>query len=172
MCKVRDAAMNMLKIALNEYHIKNMDYVKLYKLLYLGQCYALYKYSEEGKSPYRLFEEDVTAHLCGPYLEDLYYIPAVFGVGIITKERFDNPGDGKKKPEYIQSVSPYREETIRKMLLIFGKLDAAQLVAITKGTYAYQSKKDSIKDNEKRPILDIADMKETGRRLFQDMDIN
>lgn len=83
MCKVADIAMMMInksihmaKQAGDDRYL--MDFEKLHKLLYLGQCCMMSQY---GRT---LFEEDITAHRCGPYVDDMDFIPAKCGFGPIS----------------------------------------------------------------------------------------
>ena len=83
MCKVADAAMAMVNRSIKlaqDYGDESyyMDFVKLHKLLYLAQCSMLAQY---GRT---MFDEKITAHHCGPYVEGIHFIPRMRGFGQIN----------------------------------------------------------------------------------------
>ena len=93
MCKVADVAMTMVNRSIElaqstgdeNYY---MDFVKLHKLLYLGQCAMLSTYDQ------LLFEEQISAHRCGPYVEGIHFVPGTQGFGKII--------------DYTRELEPYR----------------------------------------------------------------
>lgn len=81
MCKVADAAMTMANNAIALANEKGAsyyaDFYKLHKLLYYAQGYTLTHYNK------KLFEEDIEAHSCGPFIPVLLTLPIIDGFGPI-----------------------------------------------------------------------------------------
>lgn len=119
-----------------------MDFMKLHKLMYIGQCYMLARY---GRS---LFDEKVEAHFCGPYVDGISFIQGSRGFGLI-----DTPFDEKDflRPTLFRSVA------IEWVLQHFGKESTESLMEFTKETLAYMKAETSLTDN-KKPIIAIKDM--------------
>lgn len=103
-----------------------MDFVKLHKLMYLGQCFISSKFDMD------LFEESVVADQSGPYIK---------GIGLITgycgfSEIYDIT---KLKDKALDMPLSYtRNETINLILERYGKLTTDQIVMFCKQTYAYK----------------------------------
>lgn len=129
-----------------------MDYVKLHKIMYLGQCYMLYKYG------INLFDEYIIARKEGPYIDGLDAITAVFGFEDIKSI------DGLEKHTYIDMIIPaLRGETCDLMVNIFGKYSTEEIVKLSKNTLAYQESY----VHEKNNIISSKDlMIKTGEILF------
>lgn len=149
MCKARDVAAEMINrsVSLAEETGKSqyyMDIVKLHKLMYLGQCHALSKYHV------RLFEDKITAHHCGPYVDGLNFFPAKFGFGLI-KDSVNNDSDGLP----FLPLSYYRMKTIEEIIEKYGTMDTDGIVIFTKNTPAYQHYKNNC---EEPPEIEIAKM--------------
>lgn len=135
-----------------------MDYIKLHKLLFLGQCYLLYKYGEH------LFYEDVIANDDGPYIDSLTNIvPGVCGFGPITR---------KIAPREFRcdTIAPtvYQLEAIDEMLSLYGPHSTFAVVTMTKALNAY---KESIAQPQNstfdgRPIIPEYMLMVTGIELF------
>lgn len=135
MCKVADAAMTMVNrsIALTkEYEDASyyMDFVKLHKLLYLAQCSMLTQY---GRT---MFDERITAHQCGPYVEGLHFIPSKRGFGQIEAPFSES--------EFVR-LSYRRIKVIDQVLEEFGRYSTEELIQYTKETPAYCAVKDRIR---------------------------
>lgn len=127
MCKVADAAMAMINRSIElacatgdeSYY---MDFVKLHKQLYIAQCSMLAQYGQP------MFEEKVTAHQCGPYVEDLYFVPRLRGFG-----RIEVPFS---KSEFVRP-SYRRMKVIEQVLEEYGRESTEELIQYTKNTPAY-----------------------------------
>ncbi|MBQ7345964.1 MAG: DUF4065 domain-containing protein [Oscillospiraceae bacterium] len=158
MCKSIDVAVAMLNKSIDyafEYNEPKyyMDYVKLHKLLYLGQCYILSRYG------LRLFEEDITAHNCGPYVDGIGTIPANYGFGVI-KEKIQ--GDNSKGIIYLP-LTFSRDETVNEILKEFGMCTTDEVVRITKETIPFKGK-EGMFDNH--PSISKEQLIEAGKDLF------
>lgn len=142
MCKVADAAMAMVNRSIElaweardeSYY---MDFVKLHKLLYLAQCSMLAQYGQT------MFEEKITAHQCGPYVEGIRFIPKSCGFGKIQvpflKTQFVRP-------------SYRRMKVIGQVLEAYGRESTEDLIQITKETPAYCTAADGI-EGDYRPEI-------------------
>lgn len=127
-----------------------MDFVKLHKLLYLGQCYLNFKYEMD------LFMDKITANDDGPYIDGLKLIPAICGFGEIkTMDEF-------KQCKMTLPLTFSRVETVNYILDKFGKCSTDELVRLTKGTIGYQEVYDKSCNNEINKELII----KTGKSLF------
>lgn len=127
-----------------------MDYVKLHKLLYLGQCYLSFKYGMD------LFNENITANEDGPYVDGLSLIPAICGFGEIkTMDEF-------KQCKMTLPLTFSRDETVDFILDKFGKYSTEEIVRLTKDTIGYQEVYDKDCNNEINKELMI----KTGKSLF------
>lgn len=85
MCKVADVARVMVNHSIDYAYNKNdpryyIDFYKLHKLLYYAQGYMLTHYKQY------LFEEDIEARECGPYIPALISLP--LGGQSIIKTKF------------------------------------------------------------------------------------
>lgn len=158
MCKVRDVALSMLQKSISLASINAnrkylMDYVKLHKMLYLSQCVVLAKYGIE------LFKEPISAHNCGPYIEDeLDFIFNDYGAGLIDSLEYDNG----QKPVVL--ALPYlRNEAVDDVLAKFGLLSTREIVKITKETSAYINCRGRYDDH---PVIPLGDMVAVGNELL------
>lgn len=156
MCKASDAAMAILKKSLTLVVEKNtdeyyMDFVKLHKLLFLAQCYMLALYEKP------LFEENIYAHCCGPYIDGIGFVPAKYGFSEIK----DLP-DSEQTIYYPLSI--IREEAVDAVLAQYGKLNTDQIVKTIKEMPTYQR---YAKDCDKKPIILHDDMAKIGHSLFE-----
>lgn len=111
-----------------------MDFVKLHKLLFLGQCYLNFEYGLD------LFDDKITANADGPYVHGLNLVPALCGFGEIK-----NIDDLEM---YLNCAIPYhlthklplpllRDETCDLILENFGNYSTMELVKMSKKTIAY-----------------------------------
>ena len=133
-----------------------LDYVKLHKMLYLGQCITLAKYG------FTLFEEDITAHHCGPYIEKkLDFIVAEYGFGKISTLVFS---DGSTP--LVLTLPCLREEIVDIILDKYGHLSTQEIVSITKNTNAYISLSG---EYEYHPVISHAQMMQTGLVLLGEL---
>lgn len=112
-----------------------MDFIKLHKLMFLGQCYLNFEYG------LNLFDEKITANGDGPYVDGLNLVPAICGFGEI--KNIDNLNQELYHiiPFHLGHLLPLpllRDETCDLILEMFGKYDTGEIVKITKNTIAYQ----------------------------------
>lgn len=142
MCKAADVAMVMVNLSIEmakEYGDESyyMDFVKLHKLLYLAQCSMLTQY---GRT---MFDEKITAHQCGPYVEGIHFIPRERGFGRIenhfTESTFVQP-------------SYRRMKVIEQTLEAFGRLSTEELIQYTKESPAYCAVADGISEHSRPEI--------------------
>lgn len=130
-----------------------MDYIKLHKLMYLGQCYLNYEYD------FDLFDEDVIADGTGPYVCGLELITAKCGFSQIKNI------DALKQYTLFSTLPLplLREETCELILDKFGTYNTDEIVRIAKNTMAYRTiyGKDCNLINRKL-------MSETGKILFEE----
>lgn len=157
MCKARDVAMAMIKKSIilakeNEDDRYLMDFVKLHKLMFLGQCYILYYYDIE------LFQESISAHSCGPYVDGINFIPATYGFSEIK----DSKNQDGYEPMFLP-LSLTRGETVDIILEKYGTLTTKEIVTKVKETYAYKVYEGNY---ESKPIISCEAMKTTGECLF------
>lgn len=134
-----------------------MDFVKLHKLMYLGQCFISSKFDMD------LFEEDIIADPSGPIVNGLEWIPACCGfAGIydITKLK----GKVLDMP-----LSYFKDKTVNFILEEYGKLSTEELVKLTKNTLAYNMYVPCIKKNDASPIIQKRYMKKSGNEIFHDI---
>lgn len=127
-----------------------MDYVKLHKLLYLGQCYLNFKYEMD------LFMDKITANDDGPYVDGLKLIPVICGVDKIETT------DELKLCKMIFPINLSSDKTVDFLLDKFGKYSTDELVRLTKDTMGYQEVYDKSCNNEINKELMI----KTGKSLF------
>lgn len=157
MCMARDVAVAMINRSIYLAEEKKderylMDFVKLHKLMYLGQCYILSQY---GMS---LFEDEISAHRCGPYVDGIGFVPAEHGFGLITQ-----------KIEKIENGIPFlpisytRAETVDFILESYGTKSTDEIVEITKGTKAYQAYNGRYEEHLR---ITPDEMEESGKELF------
>lgn len=148
MCKVADAAMAMINrsIALaQEDESFYMDFIKLHKLLYLAQCSMLNQYNRQ------MFDERITAHQCGPYIEGLHFIPHKRGFGEMKLPFTEN--------EFVRP-SYRRMKVIEQILEEFGRLTTEELIQYTKDSPAYCAVADKIKEHT-RPEISLESMRQS-----------
>lgn len=153
MCKAVGVAIVMINKSVDLADAKKekdylLDFVKIHKLLYLAQCYMLYKYNKP------LFDEEITAHYCGPYVDGISCFRAEYG-----NKKIDNKVDFLPLP-------PDMTEAIEIVLTKYGLMNADNLVKETKQTTAYVKQAALISDFFK-PLITREDMIETGKILFQ-----
>ena len=149
MCKAADVAMTMVNESIRlaeETRDVNyyMDFVKLHKLLYLGQCYML------GIHDRPLFEETVSAHQCGPNVENIHFVPAERGFGVI---------DTPFSEDDIVRPSLVRIDAIEWVLRNYGNKKTEFLVEYAKSTEPYKKVAAGITDTDK-PTISTEDMKD------------
>lgn len=141
MCKARDIAISMVNrsVDLSEGSGLNyyMDFVKLHKLLYLGQCYMFSTY----KKP--LFEDKIYAHHCGPYVDNIHFIPAYYGYAPITEHI---------SSENLSRLSMFRIDAIETILQRYGTKSTDELIALTKSTDPYKKVEAEVSDDNKAEI--------------------
>lgn len=157
MCKARDVAVVMINKSIDLAKEKNddryfMDFVKLHKLLYLGQCFILSRYGM------RLFEDSISAHRCGPYVDGIGFIPAEYGFETL-KEKITKSRNGMP----FLPISYSRAETVDFILGKYGTRTTDEIVLITKGTSAYAAYKGSY---DKHLIIQPDAMAKSGKQLF------
>lgn len=126
-----------------------MDYIKLHKLMYLGQCYLLSQYNM------RLFEENIEAHDDGPHVDGIVGIPGFCGFDKIKAKIMDDDKVGT----CILPLSYFRNETVDIILAKYGILSTWDIVALVKETCAYEI-------YEGNPIISCNAMIATGKMLF------
>lgn len=157
MCKVRDVALAVLQKSIKlaserksaQYY---MDYVKLHKILYLGQCLVLSQYG------ITLFNENISAHHCGPYIEEeLDFITAAYGFEPI-RTLVDRKGH---EPVFLP-LPALRNEIVDNLLDKVGAETTETIVKMTKNTTAYLKHKEDLDD---KPIITIEDMTQVGKEL-------
>lgn len=158
MCKSIDVAITMINQSIdrarsNEDDRYYMDFVKLHKLLYLGQCYIRSKYDMD------LFEEDITAHHCGPVVDGLSQIPGICGFDLIKESL--KPADFGTID---MPLSYFRNETIEKVLEEFGAFTTDQIVSKVKSTQAFSAYR-SLCDSH--PVLSRENIINAGNELFK-----
>lgn len=157
MCKVKDVALVMLQKSHElcySQHNRNylMDYVKLHKLLYLGQCMVL------AKHDMTLFEEPIYAHNCGPYIEnELDFIVARYGFGAI-----EHLTDKYGQTPVILPLPFLRNEVVNELLSRFGTMSTEEIVEFTKNTAAYTANKNNL---DTHPEISREIMKTVGSTL-------
>lgn len=104
-----------------------MDFVKLHKLMFLGQCYHRYIWDMD------LVEESILMDDAGPYINGLNAVVAYCGFGEIEDiEKL------KKKQGFYWPMTLLRDETCDFILDNFGTLTTMELVKLTKSLDAYQ----------------------------------
>ena len=158
MCMARDVAVAMVNKSIDLATAKNdnrylMDFVKLHKLLYLGQCFILSRYDM------CLFEDDISAHRCGPYVDGIGFIPAEYGFGAL-KEKIIKSKNGVV---YLP-ISYSRTETVDLILEKYGTKTTDEIVEISKGTKAYHAYEGRYDEHLRIPTEKMAD---SGRELFR-----
>ena len=158
MCKVKDVALAVLQKSIDLARTKadiryRMDSVKLHKMLYLGQCMVLSKYNMV------LFQEQIYAHHCGPYIEDeLDFIAADYGFDPIkTMETKDG------STPLVLPLPHLRNEVVDLLLDKFGQYSTQEIVDFAKNTSAYSKYAGHY---DKQPPILPDDMKIVGDELF------
>lgn len=126
MCKVADAAMTMVNHSIDLARqtgdeLFYIDFYKLHKLLYYAQGYML---THDNK---QLFEEDVEAHACGPFIPELLSLPISYSAIL------DKFPDEKVCPLTID-----RLRAIDHTLRVYGKKTKDELVNQSKNDYIYR----------------------------------
>lgn len=159
MYNAKDIAMALLEksIALaNREHepAYYMNFVKLHKLMYLAKCYSLSKYGET------LFHGQITAHRCGPYVEDLKFLSGLYGFGDIPSLK---PQNGSVPPHL--PLLFLQEQIVDDILRLYGHCSAPEIVEIAKGTYGYR-KHQADASARKRPVITEQEMRTSGKELF------
>lgn len=159
MCMARDVAVVMINKSIDLAEEKNddryfMDFVKLHKLLYLGQCFILSRYGM------RLFEDDISAHRCGPYVDGIGFIPAEYGFEALKKKIAKSKSGMPFLP-----ISYSRAETVDFILGKYGTNTTDEVVLITKETKAYAAYKGMY---DRHLIIPPDEMAESGKQLFGD----
>lgn len=147
MCLAADVAMTMVNRAIELAETKGdsryyVNSVKLHKLLYLGQYCMLKHYGRP------LFEDEITAHYCGPYVEGIQIIPGERGFDLIR--------DPFPETEFVPP-SIIRQDTINKVLEKYGHYSVDEIIDIVKRTKPYEAVKEDITDSYKPPIS-LSDM--------------
>ena len=129
-----------------------MDFVKLHKLMYLGQCYINYHYGMN------LFEERIIAVDDGPYIEGLRFVTGKCGFGEIKNI------DELKKYVLQMDLSFTRNETVDYILNMYGLYSTDEIVKIAKNTMGWKL---SYNDSDKNPNeIGYKLINETGKQLF------
>lgn len=159
MCKARDVAVVMINKSIDLAKEKNddryfMDFVKLHKLLYLGQCFILSRYGM------CLFEDNISAHRCGPYVDGIGFIPAEYGFEPLKKKITKSKSGIPFLP-----ISYSRAETVDFILGKYGINTTDEVVLITKETKAYAAYKGMY---DKHLPISLDEMAESGKQLFGD----
>ena len=152
-CKVADVAMTMVNRSIElaqstgdeNYY---MDFVKLHKLLYLGQCAMLSTYDQ------LLFEEQISAHRCGPYVEGIHFVPGTRGFGKITVPF--------RESEFV-FPSYWRQEIIDQVLKSFGTFSTEELIDYTRELEPYRAVEDEITE-ENKPVISRGLMRQYARQ--------
>ena len=157
MCKSIDVAIAMINRSIERVSAENnpkyyMDFVKLHKLMYLGQCYIHSKYDMD------LFEESITAHHCGPLVDGLSQIPGICGFDLIKD--ILNPSDFGTID---MPLSYFRIETIDKVLDKYGTYTTEEIVSIVKNTNAFSEYRSLC---DAHPVLDRENIINAGKELF------
>lgn len=161
MCKARDVALSIIQKSIDTAREKNdpkyfVDYVKLHKMLYLGQCMVL------GKCNLRLFEEPVHAHNCGPYIEDsLNFVFNNYGTEPITDIKYE---DGREPA--VLDLPPLRNEMVDLLIKNFGYFSTWDIVKFTKETAAYAQHRENL---DGRPEISLDAMKAVGKELLSNL---
>lgn len=148
MCRAADIAMEIVNRSIKRAEVTGddnyyMDFMKLHKLMYLGQCYMLARYGR------RLFKETIRADYCGPYIDGISFIQGSRGFGLI-KEPFE-------ESEFLRPTL-FRQVTIEWVLKTYGTKSTEGLIDLTKKTFAYMGVQDLLNDDEK-PIISIESMR-------------
>lgn len=104
-----------------------MDFVKLHKLIFLGQCYHRYIWDMD------LVDDNVLINDAGPYINGLNAVVAYCGFGEI-----ENIDELKSKQAFYLPMTLLRDETCDFILDNFGTFTTMELVKLTKGTDVYQ----------------------------------
>jgi len=110
-----------------EDHRYYMDFVKLHKLIFLGQCYHRYIWDMN------LVREDIIIREDGPYIKGLNTVVAYCGFG-----KIDDICKLKRKVGLYFPMTTLRDETCDFILDNFGMLSTMDLVKLTKKTESYK----------------------------------
>lgn len=146
MCKVADAAKIMVNLAIDQVTKTGnenyyADFYKLHKLLFYSQWYML------SKNHIQLFDDEIEAHTCGPFIPKLLEL--------------DMGGYGPIQTKYDESeYFPITIDRIQAMEFIiteFGKKTKDELVSASKKSKLYTD----FYSKEKNRIIPKADMEET-----------
>lgn len=132
-----------------------MDFVKLHKLMYLGQCYINYHYGMN------LFEEKIMAMDVGPYIKGIEQVVVNCGFGEIKNI------DELKKYVLQMPLSFTRNETVDYILNVYGHYNTDEIVRISKNTIGWKTSYNESDDvpNE----IDYILINQTGKQLFGDV---
>jgi len=159
MAKSLEVAVDFLKKSIErgkEEPRNYMDFVKLHKLMYLGQCYINYHYGMN------LFEDKIIAMDDGPYIEGLELVVGKCGFGEIKNiDELEN---------YVipMPLSFTRNETVDYILNTYGQYSTDEIVKIAKNTNGCNL---SYNDNDKSPNeIEYQLINETGKQLFETED--
>lgn len=140
MCKVADAAMTMVNQSIDLVNQTGdsryyTDFYKLHKLLYYAQGYMLVHYKK------RLFDEDICAHKCGPFIKELLDLDISYDT---IQQRFC--------AEDVYPLTSDRMDAIAHTLRRFGTMSKDELVNRTKREWLYQKYGDESDVDAKRVI--------------------
>lgn len=139
MCKVADAAKTMINYSIDIAEAKGneylLDFYKLHKLLYYAQGYTLVHYNKQ------LFEENIEAHSCGPYITELHRLPINFDVITVKFPESD-----------ICPITEDRKAAIRYVIERFGNMSKAELTTQSKRSSPYLLCAPMITEENKPPI--------------------
>lgn len=100
-----------------------MDFVKLHKLIFLGQCYHRYVWDID------LVDNNIVMREDGPYINGLNSVVAYCGF-----DEIKNIDELKREIGFYFPVTPLRNETCDFILDNFGRLSTMDLVKLTKQT--------------------------------------
>lgn len=161
MCKAADVAIEFIDRSIDLWERNDdsnylLDYVKLHKLMYLGQCYIMSLYK------LKLFEDKISAHRCGPYVDGIDFVPAYCGFGKIKKKI-----DKSIVKLAFLPISYTRKETVEYILNCYGKYSTDEIVKISKDTYAY--KKVFEQESNDKPLIPDDDIIRTGNELLEQL---
>lgn len=127
-----------------------MDFVKLHKLMYLGQCFINYHYG------INLFEETIMAMDDGPRIDGIELVVGKCGFGEIK-----NIEDLERYLPF--ALSMLRQETVDYILNTYGQYSTDEMVKVVKNTKGWK-----LSYNDKSPNeIEYKLINETGKELFE-----
>ena len=143
MCKVMDAAMIMVNKSIKMAEEKKdtnylLDYVAVHKLLFLCQHKMLNKYGNP------MFDEEIYAHECGPYVNGLTFLLLEKGSGPI-REPFDEKD--------IVPTTYIRQVVMEAVLDVYGGRSTEEIVRAAKNSKLYAELTSDISEEFSPPIL-------------------